>query len=288
MVRSSHTHPAARSALPIAIAACLITSFLPLPWLGWTRWFSKQAWVVVAPITQPITMAVNAVFPERDRVGIGSEREQELLDEIERLRLRLYQAEQRAVELSTLADQLARGAAVQPEVEVVQLPRPRIGETGDLLVIRAGTGEGLHAGTVVTAQAVQVIGRVSDADARTSRVMPITARSAPRVSGVVVLDEAVGRRASCLLEPVGDGTLRGEVSPPDDGRADELAIGQTVRLLDEQWPRHAQMLVIGEIERIEPSPTQPLRRLITVKPRVDPRRVREVIVRLPGGAGGGG
>ncbi len=286
MVRSSHTHPLTRSALPILIGACLITSFLPLRWLGWSRWFSEQAWVIVSPIAQPITMGVDAIFPRRDSVAIGSEREAELLAEIERIRLRLYQAEQRSVDLESLVQQLARGAALHPDVEVTQLPRPRIGESGDLLIIRAGTGEGVHKGTVVAAQSVQVIGRVSDADARTSRVLPITARSAPRVAGVVILDDEVGRRASCLLEPVGDGTLRGEVSPPDDGRADELAIGQTVRLLDEQWPRHAQMLVIGEIERIEPSPTQPLRRLITVRPRVDARRVSEVIVRLPGGGGG--
>ena len=148
----------------------------------------------------------------------------------------------------------------------------------------------MHKGAVVTAQSVQVLGRVSDTDARTCRVLPITARSAPAVAGVVVLDEQIGRRASCLLRATGDGTLSGEVSPPEDGRADELAVGQTVRLLDEQWPRHAQMLVIGDIERIEPSPSQPLRRLITVRPRVDPRRVPEVIIRLPAGAenGGGG
>jgi hypothetical protein len=41
------------------------------------------------------------------------------------------------------------------------------------------------------------------------------------------------------------------------------------------------MLVIGDIERVEPSVDQPLRRRITVKPRTNLRRVSEVIVRLP-------
>ena len=90
----------------------------------------------------------------------------------------------------------------------------------------------------------------------------------------------------------GDGTLVGEVSPPEDGRAEEVQIGQTVRLFDDQWPRHAQMLVIGEVVRVEPSANQPLRRRITVQPRINPRRAGEVIVRLQGsgpqngGAGG--
>lgn len=105
--------------------------------------------------------------------------------------------------------------------------------------------------------------------------------------GVVILDEQTGRRATCILRPNGDGTLSGEISPPEDGRAEEIQVGQTVRLFDDQWPRHAQMLVIGEIIRVESSAAQPLRRQITVQPRVNPRRAGEVIVRLPAPGSGG-
>lgn len=256
---------------------------LPSRMLGWAGWFSEQAWVVVAPVTQPITMAINAVVPEKSSIAFGSERENELLAEIDRIRVRLLQAEERAYELEALVDQIARGAALHPDIEVTQLQRPRIGQVGDLLVIRTGKSEGVDAGAVIAARSVQVIGRVTDADARTSRVLPITVKlpnNENSIGGVVMLDDETGRRGSCMLRPVGDGTLVGEFSPPEDGRADELQLGQTVRLYDEAWPSHAQMLVIGEVERIEPSPTQPLRRLITVRPRVDPRRIGDVIVRL--------
>jgi cell shape-determining protein MreC len=287
MVRTN-AHPPVRWSLPIVIGALMIASMLPVRTLGWARWFSDQTWVLVSPIAQPITMAINAVVPTRGEGGFSSERERELVDELERLRVRLRQAEQRGLELEDLANQLARGAALQPNIEVTQLQRPRISEGGDMLVIRTGTAEGVTAGTVVTSQSVQVIGRVADAAARTARVLPITARTAPSIAGFVVLDELSGRRASCRLKPAGDGTLTGEVSPPEDGRADELQVGQAVRLFDESWPRHAQMLIIGDVERIEPSPSQPLRRLITVRPRVDLRRVSEVILRLPARSDGGG
>jgi len=269
----------------------MITSVLPTAALGWAGWFSKQAWVIVSPIAHPITIGINAIVPTRGEGGFSSERERELVDELDRVRVRLRQSEQRETDLEELVQQLARGAALHPNIEVTQLQRPRIGEAGDLLVIRTGTIDGVDVGTVVTARSVQIIGRVAEVGSRTSKVLPITARSAPSIAGFVVLDEQSGRRASCLLKPTGDGTLTGEVSPPEDGRADELQVGQTVRLYDESWDRHAQMLVIGDVERIEPSPSQPLRRLITVRPRVDIRRVSEVILRLPArspDAGGGG
>jgi hypothetical protein len=147
--------------------------------------------------------------------------------------------------------------------------------------------EGVHRGAVITAQSVQLIGRVSEASELTVLVHPITARGGQTLMGVVILDEQTGRRATCILRPNGDGTLSGEISPPEDGRAEEIQVGQTVRLFDDQWPRHAQMLVIGEIIRVESSAAQPLRRQITVQPRVNPRRAGEVIVRLPAPGSGG-
>jgi cell shape-determining protein MreC len=271
----------------MAIGTMVVTSVLPLRFLGWARWFSEQSFVVISPVAHPITAATDLIIPTRRTGTEATERERTLRDEIERARVRLLQSEQRNAELQALVEQLSRGALLHPDVEVSQLPRQVVGEAGEMLVVRTGTGEGVYRGTVVTAQSVQLVGRVADADVRTSLVMPINARGGVKILGVVVLDEQTGRRAACVLEPSGDGTMVGEVSPPDDGRADEIIVGQTVRLFDEQWPRHAQMLVIGEVTRVEPSPDQPLRRRITVTPRVNLRRPGEVIVRLPIASGGG-
>jgi|TARA_R110000782_G_scaffold13976_10_gene40963 cell shape-determining protein MreC len=274
----------------MAIGTLAVTSILPLRFLVWANWFSEQSFVILAPVAHPVTAAADLIIPSRRPGTEATERERTLRDEIERARVRLLQSEQRNAELEALVVDLSRGALLHPDVEVSQLPRQVVGEAGEMLVVRTGTGEGVYRGAVVTAQSVQLVGRVADADARTSRVLPINARGGVKILGVVVLDEQTGRRAACVLEPAGDGTMVGEVSPPEDGRAEEITVGQTVRLFDEQWPRHAQMLVIGEVTRVEPSADQPLRRRITVTPRVNLRRPGEVIVRLPiaGGPGGGG
>lgn len=294
MARPPHVHPLARSALPLAVGLLLVTALLPARLLGWAGWFSAQAFVVVSPIAHPITRGVDLIIPASRTVAgnEATERERTLRDELERVRVRLLQSEQRVTEMESLVEQLSRGSLLQPDVEVSQLPRRLVSQAGEMLVVRTGTHEGVHRGAVITAQSVQLIGRVAEANERTVLVQPITARGALKLLGVVILDEQSGRRATCVLDPVGDGTLVGEVSPPEDGRVEEIMVGQTVRLFDEQWPRHAQMLVIGEVVRVEPSANQPLRRRITVQPRVNPRRSGEVIVRLPassantGGAGG--
>lgn len=293
MARPAHAHPLARWALPLAATTLAVTAVLPARLLGWAGWFSAQAFVVISPVAHPITRAADLIVPAA-RVGAeATQRERTLRDELERVRVRLLQSEQRVEQMEALIEQLSRGALLQPDVEVTQLPRPIVSQAGDMLVVRTGSREGVHQGAVVTAQSVQLVGRVASAEPLTSLVLPITAASSNTLLGVVILDEQSGRRATCVLSPVGDGTLVGEVSPPDDGRVEEVATGQTVRLFDEQWPRHAQMLVIGEVVRVEPSADQPLRRRITVRPRINPRRAGEVIIRMPassaaraGGTGG--
>jgi hypothetical protein len=92
-----------------------------------------------------------------------------------------------------------------------------------------------------------------------------------------------------LLKPQGDGTLKGEVgtdagpSLGAGGTANprlEPKPGQTVRLADRTWPSAAQMLIVGTVTRVDPSPTQPLRKVITVEPTLRLDRVSEVVLRL--------
>lgn len=287
MARPPHAHPLARWSLPLAAGLLIVTALLPARWLGWAGWFSAQAFVVVSPIAHPITRAADLIIPATRAGTEATERERTLQDELDRVRVRLLQSSTRVAELESLVEQLSRGSLLHPDVEVTQLQRPIAGQRGELLLVRTGRHEGVDRGAVITAQSVQLIGRVSEASELTVLVHPITARGGQTLMGVVILDEQTGRRATCILRPNGDGTLSGEISPPEDGRAEEIQVGQTVRLFDDQWPRHAQMLVIGEITRVEASATQPLRRQITVQPRVNPRRAGEVIVRLPAPGSGG-
>jgi hypothetical protein len=100
---------------------------------------------------------------------------------------------------------------------------------------------------------------------------------------VVVLDGAATVR--CRLAPVGKGLLQGDLEDKRDesGAPIEPPAGAEVRLSDPtRWPADAQMLIVGVVERVEPSPRQPLRRVVVVRPSVpDLTRVGEAVLRIP-------
>ena len=156
-----------------------------------------------------------------------------------------------------------------------------------ILRVRAGSDRGVVQGSIATARGEQLVGRVVSIGARSCVVLPITSRAGGPLRGTVILDDAQLSGLACTLEPVGDGTLRGPVEDRRDGATGRAILpepGALVRLDDpERWPPHARMLVLGRVERVEPSPDQPLRRVLIVRPlheRLD--RLRRVGLRIPG------
>ena len=277
-----------RWSMPIAIIALFALSLAPTRMMGWTGWFNAQALVVFMPLTNPAGSALDMIIPPTVSDPGASQRENELKGELARYRTQLLQTKAQNARLNQLIEQFSRGAAITPNLDVRQVHRPRISSlVGDLLVIRTGPIEGLTQGTVVVVDAVQLLGKVTRVNNKTATVRPITAASAQPILATVLLNESGSKQASCLLTPVGDGTLIGEVarSATDHDASDSSwgdLIGKEVRLLDNQWPQHAQMLVIGTIERIKRNDAQPLRQRIIVRPTIaDLRRVPEVILRLP-------
>ena len=61
---------------------------------------------------------------------------------------------------------------------------------------------------------------------------------------------------------------------------EQIVPGMTVRLDDDAWPRSAQMLVLGTVERIDDDPDKGLRKIVTVRPTVEIERVKEVTFQL--------
>ena len=288
-----HHQPAlVRFSMPITVVLMVVLCVLPTGWLDWTGWFAAQARVVVSPIAHPIAMARDLVLPQSVSNPGASDRERTLLSELDRYKTQLYREQQKTARLEELVDQLSSGAALTPEMEIMQVPRPVTGTARDFMVVRTGGIEVVERNTIVVvgAAADQLCGRVTEARDRTCMVLPITAENAEPILGVVMLDETGLQTARCLLRSQGDGTLRGDVTQPA-GDAREIVTGMEVRLLDDQWPRHAQMLVVGRIERVSSAEDQPLRKQIVVRPTVDLRSVSEVIFRVPAmdeGMGGGG
>lgn len=272
-----------RWSMPITIVALFLLCFAPLRWTPWTSWFAAQVRVAIVPISHPLTIVLDTIVPPRISNPGATEKELTLGRELARVRLERDQLREENNRLSQLIDQFSRGAAITPDLNVKQVTRPRISSLiGDLLLIRTGRVDGLTQGTVVVTDAVQLLGRVSRVDGRTSTVLPITAKSAQPILATVLLNASGTERVSCLLHPIGDGTLRGDIARSTNEAIPQVKIGQEVRLLDNQWPSSAQMLVVGRVERIERNADQPLRQRIIVRPTIeDLRRVPEVILRIP-------
>lgn len=272
-----------RWSMPITVGVLIILAFLPARMLKWTDWFSAQVQVAIVPITHPLTIVVDKIVPASISDPAANERERALLNELERMKVELLQTREENTRLISLVDQYSRGAALTPDLQVKQATRPRVGNlAGDILQIRTGNIDGLVQGTVVVYEATQLVGRVSRVNPKTALVLPITAPGAQRITGTILLNSEGTKRIGCLLEPTGNGTLRGDVARPSLEESLRIEVGQEVRLLDSQWPTSAQMLLIGTIERVESDPEQPLRSQIVVRPTFgDLRRVPEVTLRIP-------
>ncbi len=279
-------------ALPIAVAALAVLSVVPARYLGPAAWFSDLVRVAAAPISHPMRQAAGWLRPAVPH--------EEAPDQIRFLEQQaeqwqtLYRREQRENRrLRARVEELSRGAAVNT-VPVRQLPAPVISAASDLtssmLTVRAGRSQDVEVNTVVVVGDVQLLGRVERVGPVTSQVRPITDRGGAAIRGRLFVGASPTPDApslACLLRPIGDNLLEGDVQDPaelagqtDVNIDDWLSVGQVIRLDDDAWPANAQMLVLGTIERIEPAPESPLRRVITVRPGVNLSRVSEVVLRI--------
>jgi len=283
MARRPHQHGTNDKALPAAVLVLLIASFLPARFLVPVSWFGGLVWMLAAPVSQPLRMVGGWLAPP----GAGAADPEEIAQlkrQAEEFRTLYLNEQARNKDLLGQMAQLKLMVELNPSVSTRLLKAPVIGASSDSsgteLNIRAGTTLGVHQNDVVAVEGVQLFGSVRRASARESWILPITAKAQGRIEGQVMIED--GRGVACSLLPSGDGTLRGDVAydeaDPDASRA--VAVGQTVRLDDGQWPASAQMLVLGLVESVEPAPDSPLRPVIVVRPLIALERATEVIVRI--------
>jgi hypothetical protein len=285
MRRPNSKPAAARFAMPAAVVLLLALALLPARWLAWTGALASFEKVIVAPVSQPLGGVARWLSPADDNpppdsVAALEARASELLALLRRERARNR-------ELRETVQQLQQGLSLPSRVPIRQIVRPVIATqsdpSGGALTIRAGRDVGVTESTVATVRGTQLLGQVRSVSARTCDVLPITSRQHTAIEGAVVIEAGEDRSQplllECLLLPAGEGLLRGEVEFDD---ALEPAPGMQVLLSDDLWPKSAQFLVIGEVERVETRPDQQLRLTIVVRPLVDDlRRVSEVVLRIP-------
>ncbi len=285
MHRPLHKSRLSRFAFPVIVMLLLLLSVLPARAVRWTHWFGGVAVGAVSPVAHPVTELSLWLSPGRTGSRLGEGDRNALIEEAQ-LWERKYLLAQIAVdELNDKIARLSGAIAINPSAPVRPVTAPVIGVSSDpsastSLRVRAGSSLGIRVGDVVTHGAVQLLGRVDLVQGAYSEIRPITARSMPPVEAVLMLDARSGRTLACLLRPVGDGTLRGDVEDPGDGPS-PIDVGVAVRLRDDNWPDSAQMLMIGRVVRVDRSPDGPLRKVVIVRPERDLRHATEVIIRVP-------
>ena len=273
--------------MTILIVVLLAFALMPVRYTHWLEGAHHLAVTVFAPVTQPLRSV--AVWLSPPEPGVQNRRLAEIRDERDEWELKYRQLRQENSRLRDLIADLQSGRALAPRIAVRYLARPVIGAQSDpgsaLLTVRAGTSSGVtERSTVATVSGVQLVGQVSSAGARTCAIQPITSGDHPPIRGAVYLP---GREEplETLLMPTGDGTLRGRVELPEptptEPEPPEIARGAEVRLSDDVWPKTAQQLMIGRVERVEPDADGSGRPVIVVRPGVRLRRVSEVVLRIP-------
>jgi hypothetical protein len=277
-----------RPGLAGAVIVLGLLSLLPTSSLRWVEWLHNPVMTVLAPIQSTIRSATVWVHPVPD-VSSNKELEQ----------MRAYAADLNAqylrakLEIDDLRNrirEISRAIDLNPTLPVRTIMAPIIGPgadlAGGLVTVKAGKREGVEVNSVATVRGVYLFGRVRSAGERTCEVLPITflprKRNPEVIGAAIMLDEQkVGPR--CDLVPTGEGTLVGKLQDDVDPNAPTQMLpgpGMTVRLVDPAWPASAQMLIIGTVDRIDPAPDQPLRKLITVRPVYGLDRWSEVMIRI--------
>jgi cell shape-determining protein MreC len=302
-----------KRSLVLALVITAVIAFIPARHLAFLNWFGRLTLTLVAPISHPLASVSRWLAPSG---GMGNVSDSD--PQIRTLSARVDEAETALLRARRENDRL-RDLLAQSRVLLELNPAPAThleasvyGASSDLsspiLRVRAGASQGVNTATVAVVRGEQLLGKVVNVTDNACVVLPITAKAAGTLKGQVLVERsstpADGPRylgLACTLEQMADGTFRGPVEdrrdpgsplgipqdrPADQGpsRVIEPALGQIVRLDDpDRWPAQAQMLVIGRIERIDPSPGQPLRKIITVRPIIDQmERSQRIGLRIPG------
>ena len=257
------------------MAVLVLLSLLPARYSGWVSSLAGVLKLAVAPVSGPVYQGTRLVMHDtaaRDDSLIERERDHFKW---------LWLQEQRETErLRRLVEQLQKGQLLS-ESPAAQLVRPVVGSSSDgrggTLDVRAGTGQGVGINDVATTEGVQIVGKVVGASAKLCTVRLITSQAAGGINGVVFTnDDKPG--VKCSLSPSKTAqVLVGMVEYAKDGKPPP-EVGQTVRLEDAQWPKHAQRLVIGVITDVKTVTSG--RQLIEVRPTAELDRLSEVVLRL--------
>lgn len=267
-----------RRLIGASVAALFILAVLPSRFSAWAGFAREPVRAVLTPASAPMRAVALWLRPAQRSPHSDDPAVAALEEERDRLFALWRRSEQRIDQLETLLQELQRGRALNPELDFVPIVAPVVGANADragaVLQLRAGRDRGVTTNAVAVINGVHLVGRVVRVGSRVSDVALITHRGSGWIRAAVD-PGATGAVVGCQLRPVdGEDLLRGDL----DADASGVEVGMLVRLVDDAWPRSAQMLVLGRVVRVEPKESQPLRQVVTVRPEADLRRVSQVVL----------
>ncbi len=276
--------------LPVTLAATLVVALLPAKWL--TPWTSDLAGVATIPLA-PFGEAGNEFAsllrsPADPLRELSDEARRRLEDaEAERERFaRLYRfSQQRIAELEEQLSMFNRLPLDELEAPVTPVEAAVIARQPDdpsgIVYLNHGPNAGVVPGVIAVYGAGYLLGRVIEVERLRSALQPLTHRGAGYLRGAVIpaSDPTRSFRDASIvhLQPTEDGLLRGDAE-----RSAAIAEGDIVCLSDPTWPAAAQARVIGHVESVTVKDEEPLRNVITVRPRHQVRDVSRVILLVEG------
>ncbi|HBS28538.1 MAG TPA: hypothetical protein DEB06_03585 [Phycisphaerales bacterium] len=279
-----------RATVTLALGLMLLFALLPQRFTRWAGWLRDPVMTVAAPVSGPMSALSGWLRPGRVRSGGGGEDGPELADlrrQRDYYRGAYLRAEQENAQLRETVRALQDGESYGSLASVRRLEASRVGAdpgAGTIEVSR-GRAHGVTTATVAVAvsEPQHLVGRVSRVESMVSTVQLITDRRlSPRfVEALLIPDgevtpERMEGAPRCQLEPVGDGTLAGDLGAVG---AERVSRGDLAFLDDAHWPTSAQRLIVGRVIRVEET-DRPLFRRVVVRPDFEPARVRSVVLRI--------
>ncbi|MFO0860455.1 MAG: rod shape-determining protein MreC [Phycisphaerales bacterium] len=271
--------------LPAVVVGLTVLSLSPLWAIRWTAPFGNVTTMLLTPGSALVSMASRWLMPQRRAEG-QTDLEKTLFEEVEHYKTLYLRSKEQSERLQRQIEDMQRGQTINSELPVRQVLVPVVGTSSDLssglLRVRAGESLGISPeSTVAVTGGLQIVGRLTGVSGATALIQPITSKAAGKIAGKLMVDEPNGVGLLCLLEPLGDGRLRGKVESPEGASpTPPPEIGQTVRLSDDRWPASSQMFIVGKVESVEQDAASPLRTVITVAPTVSIERLSEVTLRI--------
>jgi hypothetical protein len=298
----ARTFTRSQKAFFFTVAVTMAMAFMPLNWLWWLNDVAKVVTLPITPVGQVGIATSHWLRPSADpRLRPADTQRERLLqsqlDELERL----YQAaDLRARELQEQLEQIqmmplddAR-VSIRPIIASITGRNPR--NVTAKVQINRGQRFGVEDGAIAAYGGVHLIGRVTEAGAVRSHLLPITNLNSDYIRARVVPRDQPEMSITAApvidLAPRGDGAFTADVE-----HTVSVAVGDIVRLDDRRWPASAQAMVVGFVEQVRPNDSNSLLKSLLIRPRFHANELANVTLKIevgPGdasgdfGGGGGG